>query len=73
MDIDLEDVSLIFVAIAFALLSAFFGLIAIAAGVHAFSYSEDRLMYLLLALICGVGSAVAISGAVIVLDELLEG
>ena len=74
MDIDLERVSLIFVAIAFALLSLFFGLIAIVAGVHTFSYSDgDRLVYLLVALICGVGSAVATAGVATVLDELLEG
>jgi cytochrome c biogenesis factor len=73
MDIDLERVSLIFVAITFALISLSLGLIAIAAGVHAFSYSDDRLVYLLVALTCGAGSAVAIAGVASVLDELLEG
>jgi hypothetical protein len=70
--VDLDDVALMFVAATFILLAVLLRLFAVLAGVHAFSCSGgDRLLYVLLALTCGVVSFLSAVGAAIALDELL--
>jgi hypothetical protein len=70
--VDLDDVALMFVVATFILLAVFLGLFAVLAGVHALSCSGgDRLLYVLLALMCGVVSFLLAVGAAVVLDELL--
>jgi len=69
---DLGRVVLVFAAAVFALVSLFFGLLAVLIVVDALSCSGiEVLLRLLLAIICGAGSAVAAAGAAAVLEEVL--
>jgi len=68
---DLEKLKLVSTAIGFALVSMFFGLLAVLVAIDALSCSgAEKLLRLMLAAICGAGSAIAVAAVATVLEDL---